>query len=457
MTQHAERKPIRVLLVDDEPAIRKTFRFCLEDAGYEVLSAATLDEAKVLLEQQVFQLCFLDLRLGNDSGLSLLPLLQANAPWVRTVIITAHSSVDSAVKAMRAGAHDYLVKPCGPEQLLHAAATQSEAAKLRSRVDELERDIGADHVVKSFGESPAMQRVIEQAKHVAGTDASVLVLGASGTGKNVLARAIHHWSPRAEHAFATVNCPSLSADLLERELFGHKRGAFTGAHESSLGRVNQADGGTLFLDEIGEFPLAMQPKLLRFIQDKEYERLGDPVTRTADVRIIAATNRDLSAMVKLGEFREDLLYRLNVITLTMPSLAERRDDIPVFANVFLREFHQRYQCPAEQFHDDALQALQDYRWPGNIRELRNVIERAAITCPQTAIAAHHLHLGEQTQENTLPRAGDNVSLAELEKAHILAVVNSSATVEAAAKQLGIDASTLYRKRKQFEQSGQVKN
>ncbi|GAB3317396.1 sigma-54-dependent transcriptional regulator [Haliea atlantica] len=431
----------RILLVDDEAAILRTFRYCLEDEGYRVVAVSSAAQALAALQQQVFDLCFLDLRLGDDSGLDVLAHMRREAPWMRVVIVTAHSAVDTAVDAIQGGAADYLVKPCGPEQLRESAARQLQ---LRGDTAALE-DGGGERADLQSG-SPAMMAVLETARQVAGTDASVLVLGESGTGKGELARAIHDWSRRAKGALVTINCPSLSADLMESELFGHARGAFTGATDSTAGRVSQADGGTLFLDEIGDFPLPLQPKLLRFIQDREYERVGDPVTRQADVRIVAATNRDLPAMVEDGSFREDLLYRLNVITLTLPPLRERREDIPGMAERFLARFAEEYERPARVFSQAAREALQAHAWPGNVRELRNVIERACIVCPDEELTETHLGLAEAGRE-AAPRVGAELSLEALEKAHIAAVLAASDTLEQAAATLGIDVSTLYRKRK----------
>ncbi|CDF87108.1 Alginate biosynthesis transcriptional regulatory protein AlgB [Pseudomonas knackmussii B13] len=437
----------RVLLVDDEPAILRTFRYCLEDSGYAVATASSTAQAEALLQRQVFDLCFLDLRLGDDNGLDLLAQMRLQTPWMRVVIVTAHSAVDTAVDAMQAGAADYLVKPCTPEQLRMAAAKQLELRQLTARLEVLEgAQAGQGGQLESH--SPAMTAVLETARQVAATDANILVLGESGSGKGELARAIHGWSKRAKKAFVTINCPSLSADLMESELFGHSRGAFTGASESTLGRVSQADGGTLFLDEIGDFPLPLQAKLLRFIQDKEYERVGDPVTRRADVRILAATNRDLAGMVAQGLFREDLLYRLNVIVLNLPPLRERAEDIPDLAERFLAQFVRDYGRPARGFAPEAQALLRQYAWPGNVRELRNVVERASIICNQELVEPEHLGLGEQAGSN-LPRIGEALSLEELEKAHIASVMASSPTLDQAAKTLGIDASTLYRKRKQY--------
>ncbi|WP_417660738.1 sigma-54-dependent response regulator transcription factor AlgB [Pseudomonas sp.] len=443
-----EAKSGRILLVDDESAILRTFRYCLEDEGYNVATANSAAQAEALLQRQVFDLCFLDLRLGEDNGLDVLAMMRVQSPWMRVVIVTAHSAIDTAVDAMQAGAADYLVKPCSPEQLRLAAAKQLEARQMAARLETLEgqvrqrkRDIDSS--------SPSMMAVLETARQVAVTDANILILGESGTGKGELAHAIHHWSRRAKKNSVTINCPSLTAELMESELFGHSKGAFTGASESTLGRVNQADGGTLFLDEIGDFPLSLQPKLLRFIQDKEYERVGDPVTRQADVRIVAATNLNLDEMVREGRFREDLLYRLNVITLKLPALRERTEDVLTLADRFLARFVNEYARPARSFSEEALSVLANYPWPGNIRELRNVVERASIICQEEQVQVIHLGLTE-SGNNQVPRVGGAMSLEELEKSHIAAVMASSETLDQAAKSLGIDASTLYRKRKQYD-------
>ncbi|MCY1265434.1 Alginate biosynthesis transcriptional regulatory protein AlgB [compost metagenome] len=437
----------RILLVDDEPAILRSFRYCLEDQGYTVATASSAAQADALLQRQVFDLCFLDLRLGDDNGLDLLAQMRIQAPWMRVVIVTAHSAVDTAVDAMQSGAADYLMKPCSPDQLRLAAAKQLEVRQLTARIEALEGEMRKQGDVLE-SQSPAMTAVLETARQVAATDANILILGESGSGKGELARAIHGWSKRAKKSCVTINCPSLSAELMESELFGHSRGAFTGATENTLGRIHQADGGTLFLDEIGDFPLTLQPKLLRFIQDKEYERIGDPVSRRADVRILAATNRDLGAMVAQGQFREDLLYRLNVIVLNLPPLRERSEDIPGLCERFLARFVREYGRPARGFSEEAREVLRQYSWPGNVRELRNVIERASIICNQEMIGTEHLGLSEQGGSSA-PRIGEPLSLEELEKAHITAVMATSATLDQAAKTLGIDTSTLYRKRKQY--------
>ena len=440
----------RILLVDDDKSILRTFRYCLEDAGYAVTTAQNAEQARAQANTAVFDMCFLDLNLGSDSGLELLPQLREAAPWMRVVMATAQSDVGTAVKAIHAGAVDYLVKPCSPEQLRLCADKQVQARHIELRLQQLEADADGAEKSELASSNPATSAVVEMARQVAATGANILILGESGTGKGMLARAIHQWSARAKGSFVTINCPSLSPELLESELFGHQKGAFTGATESTAGRVNQANGGTLFLDEIGDFPLTLQPKLLRFIQEREYERVGDPVTRTADVRIIAATNHKLEDMVKEKTFREDLYYRLNVIRLVLPPLRERPEDVPALANTFLNRYARAYHRPARGFSDAALRALQRYPWPGNVRELQNVIERASIVCEGAEVQESHLGVGSMPVDRaTRPRAGDHLSIADLERAHITALIANIESLDEAAKLLGIDVSTLYRKRKQY--------
>jgi len=439
-----------LLVVDDEAALLKTFRYCLEDDGHTVATAASGEQAMALIHSRVFDVCFLDLSLGDSNALELLPAIKAAAPWLRVVIVTAHSSVDTAVQAMRLGASDYLVKPCSPEQLRIAAATHLHARRLDLRLEELERETGQSGCGAELeSRSPAMTALLDTARQVAGSEANILVLGESGTGKGVIARAIHRWSERRASPFITINSPGLSGELFESELFGHRKGAFTGAVANSPGRVSQADGGTLFLDEIGEVPLALQPKLLRFLQDKQFESLGDPVTRQADVRLVAATNRDLNAMVRAGTFREDLLYRLDVIRIHLPPLRERSEDLPQLAEGFLAEFIRIHRGRARGFSEAALEALAGHRWPGNIRELRNVIERASILCRGELIEPTDLALGDVGSTAAISRSSQGLSLQALEREHILTVLGVAESLDAAAKTLGIDASTLYRKRKQY--------
>ncbi len=440
----------RILAIDDDPALLENFRLCLEGAGYRVSTSTRLQEGLKLAATQPFHVCLLDRNLGADSGMEALPRLRELAPQMRVIMVTAHSQVDDAMLAISEGASDYLVKPCSPAQLRVAVARQLDTLDLLNRIERLEHgppSVGAALSSKS----PAMAQVLAMARQVARTNANVLLLGESGTGKGVLANAIHDWSDRAGAALSTVNCPSLSAELLESELFGHAKGSFTGATQSTQGRVSLADGGTLLLDEVGDFPLALQPKLLRFVQDKQYERIGDPTPRRADVRLVSATNRDLDAMVRDNSFRLDLLYRLNVISLVLPPLRDRLEDLADLAGGFLRRYSSAYHLPAARIAPDALAAMRTYGWPGNVRELQNVIERAVILCDGDEIGLRHLSLGNGATDAThaTPSVGAPVTLEALERSHIEAVIASSETLDAAARTLGIDGSTLYRKRKAY--------
>jgi NtrC-family two-component system response regulator AlgB len=320
--------------------------------------------------------------------------------------------------------------------------------KLERRVAELESRLGTEGPeVDLTSQSPAMQKALGVAFKAADSEATVLLLGESGTGKSVLARAMHQRSPRRAGAFVTVSCPSLSRELLESELFGHVKGAFTGAHTETLGKVAAADGGTLFLDEIGELPLEIQAKLLRLLQEREYDRVGEAKPRRADVRVISATNRDLAQAVAAGKFREDLFYRLNVISLRLPALRERVNDVERLALTHLRFLADHSGKAVRQFSPAALEAMRQYAWPGNLRELRNVIERAVILCGGESIDASDLV--DSIQPASEMRLGGKFTLEEIEAEHIRRVIANTRTLEEAAVMLGIDPATLYRRRKKL--------
>ncbi|HET7289753.1 MAG TPA: sigma-54 dependent transcriptional regulator, partial [Thermodesulfobacteriota bacterium] len=330
---------LNILIVDDEANIRKTLTVCLESLGHSVTAVSNPQDSLSEAGRRVFDLAFVDLRLGTESGLDLIPALLASCPWLKIIVVTAYASIDTAVEAIRRGASDYIPKPFTPE---HIEIVTNRIASVRG----MERQIAAleEHLNKINPEitfesrHPEMQRAVELARRVAPTDAALLIKGPSGTGKTVLARAIHDWSRRSDKPFAVISCPTLSPELLESELFGHVKGAFTGAVSDNPGRIAACEGGTLFLDEIGDLPLNIQPKLLRFLQEKEFERIGDHRTLRADVRIISATNTDLERVVKEGRFREDLYYRLNVIEITLPPLSERPDDVQELAERMLAFF-----------------------------------------------------------------------------------------------------------------------
>lgn len=442
---------MNLLVVDDEASLRRTLRLTLESMTHRVADAAAGQSALAAVAQERFDLVFLDLRLGRDSGLDLLPELLKAAPGVGVVVMTAFAAVPTAVEAMRLGAFDYLPKPFTPEQLRLLLARWEQVRGLRTEVDDLRQQVrAAVPEVDLDTQEPVVRAALDVAYLVAPTDAAVLLRGESGTGKGVLARAVHARSKRAGRPFVTVHCPSLSAELLESELFGHARGAFTGAVEATEGKVAAAEGGTVFLDEIGDLPLALQPKLLRFVQEKTYERVGETRTRTGDVRILAATNRDLEADVTAGRFREDLLYRLNVIEITLPPLRERRRDLPVIAQHLLAFFARQNGKDVRRYSPEAAAAIDRHPWRGNLRELRNAVERGVILATDDEVGLSHLpvQVGNSPVGGRI-EIGGSVTLEALENEHIRRVLASSPSLEVAAETLGIDASTLYRKRKKL--------
>jgi len=440
---------MNILVVDDELNIRKTLSVYLESRGHTALCVSNFSDARDESERQFFDLAIVDLRLGTESGLDLIPLLRAGAPQIKIIVITAFATVDTAVEAMKRGASDYIPKPFTPQQVDIVLQRIDAIRVMERRIEAMQSDIAAQQPKLSFSSgNAAMQKVFAVAGQVASSEAVVLITGPSGTGKTVLARAIHDWSLRREKPFGVISCPSLSGELLESELFGHVRGSFTGALRDNIGRIASCEGGTLFLDEIADLPQSVQPKLLRFIQEREYERLGDHLTRRADVRIIAATNADLSESVAKGIFREDLFYRLNVIQICIPPLCERPDDVESLANEMLVFFSAQNHKTLTGFSEEAISLLRGYTWPGNLRELRNAVERAVILCNDKTIGAEHLP--EVINLHKLPvKIGDPVSLREIEEMHIRRVVASSKTLQEAADILGIDQATLWHKRKTY--------
>jgi len=442
-------KHLRVLVVDDERNIRTTLAICLEGFGCLVTEVASVAAATEVLRLSPFDLAFVDLRLGAESGLDLIPRLLAERPGLDVVIITAYATFETAVEAVKRGAVDYLPKPFTPAQIRQVVERLLERRKLTTRIGDLEARLGeAAPDVFLETASPRMRSVLEVLEKAAPHDASILLRGESGTGKGVLARAIHALSPRRDKPFATVNCPTLTDELLASELFGHARGAFTGAVKDTPGRVEAAEGGTLFLDEISEISPALQGKLLRFLQERRYERVGEATTRSADVRIVAATNRDLEAEVKAGRFREDLLYRLDVLSIVVPPLRDRPEDVLGMARRFLAFFGRSLrQVPV--LSPEAEKALLAYPWPGNVRELRNALERAVILAPGPILQPESLPERIAAHAAGMPALGGDATVDDIEREHILRVLARTATAEEAARILGIDASTLWRKRKRY--------
>jgi two-component system, NtrC family, response regulator AlgB len=442
--------PMNILLIDDDDSLRRTTRIALEAMDHQVVEARKGAQALEILGHRTFQVALLDLRLGKEEGLELLPQLLGLAPGLQVVIITAYATIETAVEAMRRGAADYLPKPFTPSQLRLVLDRIGRLRHLESTVGELEEQVRSLVPEADLQtDEPGMREALSVAFRAATSDAVVLLRGESGTGKGVLARAIHARSRRAAAPFVTVACPALSPELLESELFGHVQGAFTGAVRDTTGKVSVAEGGTLFLDEIGDLPLPLQPKLLRLLQEKRYERVGETQTRACDVRVLAATNSNLEAEIAAGNFREDLLYRLNVIEVTLPSLRQRQSDILPLADRLLRFFSRQGSKPIVGFSDEARDAMQRHSWPGNIRELRNAIERAVILTSQSQLGLADLpaSIGQPTQGGI--QVGAHAMLEQLEQEHIRLILGSTTTVEEAATVLGIDPSTLWRKRKRY--------
>ncbi|MDB5309138.1 MAG: response regulator with CheY-like receiver, AAA-type ATPase, and DNA-binding domain [Gemmataceae bacterium] len=446
------------LVIDDDPGVRQSIRLCLEPDNGRVLGVGTSAGAVDALDRQRFDVVFLDLWLGAESGLALLPEILRRQPGVGVIVVTAFATFESAVEAMKLGAVDYLPKPFTPEQVRAAARRVVTANVLKRQLSELRDRLDESEGESTFDtRSPAYAAFLHTAARAAASEAVLLLRGESGTGKTVLARWVREHSRRPQGPFVTVHCPMLASDLMSSTLFGHRKGAFTGAVADAVGKVEEAEGGTLFLDEVGDLSADAQARLLRFLNDRTYERVGEARERKADVRLVAATNRPLEAEVRAGRFREDLLFRLAVITLTAPPLRDRPEDVLPLARHYLQFFGRRQGRHALTFSPGCERAVTGHPWPGNMRELRNAVERAVTLGPADVVEAADLGLDPRAgaagpapdRAAGRPGLGDEVSLEEIEKEHIARVVARAASFEAAARTLGIDVTTLQRKRKRY--------
>jgi Nif-specific regulatory protein len=418
----------RILIADDHDSLRRGLARALTEAGHDVEEASNGNLAITRLHETSFDVVVSDLRMGGADGLDVLRTTKSLHPTTGVILMTAFGSVHTAVEAMKIGAFDYVPKPFEIEEMEVKIEKALEHRRLRHEIDYLrhtQQDIYQfDQIV---GASGALQRVLDVVKKVAKSNTTVMIRGETGTGKELIAGAIHHNSLRASRNFVKVNCAALQENLLESELFGHEKGAFTGADKQRIGRFEQADGGTLFLDEVGDMSPNTQAKILRVLQEHEFERLGGTRTIRVDVRLVAATNRNLASMVAGGQFREDLYYRLNVVSVDMPPLRERKEDVPALAEFFVRRFSGELKKKIDGFTPDAVKLLMRYNWPGNIRELENAVERAALLTDDRLISATDLRLGDQPAVDS----GDQVPVVKLPPSGIpLEEIERQALVEA---------------------------
>ncbi|MDZ4286679.1 MAG: sigma-54 dependent transcriptional regulator [Prosthecobacter sp.] len=459
------------LVIDDEKSIRDATCMLIDDEGHYAEPVVDSAGAMNRLKEDKYDAILLDLNLGHESGLDILDALAKQHPNVPVVMFTAQGTVKTAVEAVRRGALDFLEKPFTREQFRAVVARLNRFRQMSQRIETLEKEVtevrrqGGPEARFDF-ETPMMKEVMNVLLKAAKTPAAILILGESGTGKSMVARAIHDNSNVRDKAFVTVSCPSLSKELLQSDLFGHAKGAFTGAIKDHWGKIKQAEGGTLFLDEIGELPMEIQPQLLRLLQEREYERLGENVTRHANVRIIAATNRNLKEGVKNRTFREDLYFRLNVITVEMPPLRARPDDLLRFAHYYAEHFAAQIGHKFKSLAEDTRERILAHPWPGNLRELRNAIERAVILSSGDVLHASDLppdiHPVETASGGSLESSSADspgvttlldtpgLTLQQLEEAYIKRTLDQAGSLAEAASQLGIDQATLYRKRKKMQ-------
>jgi DNA-binding NtrC family response regulator len=445
----------RILIADDQPDVLQALKLLLKGEGFQIQTAGAPPGVIAAVQVHDFEVALLDLNYSRDTtsgqeGLELISQVQKIDPSLPIVVMTAWGSVDSAVEAMRRGARDYIEKPWDNARLLTTLRTQVELGRALRRTQQLEgenQQLRRSGLPDLIAESRAMQPVLRLLERVGPSDANVLITGEHGTGKEVVAHWLHAASPRASRAFVPVNAGALSEGIFESELFGHVKGAFTDAKTDRVGAFELADGGTLFLDEVGNMPMTQQAKLLRVLQTGEIQRVGSSRTRKVDVRVLTATNADVGTEIAEGRFREDLLYRLNTVEIHLPPLHERKEDIPLLAMHFLRRQATRYRKSLTGFDPDALRALLDYRWPGNIRELEHTVERAVLLASDTTIQPRDLNLRSRHADTP---ALDTMTLEEVEQTLIRkALARHDGNVSRAAEALGLSRSALYRRLQQY--------
>ena len=444
-------KTHRILVVDDEPGIRQSLCGVLEDDGYVCSAVESGEECLTEVARQPYDIVLLDVWLPGIDGLETLARIQEipipDRPEV--VIISGHGTIETAVKATKLGAFDFIEKPLTIEKVTVVVKNALEQRRLQLEVRRLKE---TDHVPRIIGESVSMKALRQQLDLMAGTNGRVLIYGESGTGKELVAHALHAMSPRANEAFVDVNCAAIPEELIESELFGHRKGSFTGAQEDKVGKLQKADGGTLFLDEVGDMSLKTQAKVLRALEEQRFEPVGAAESIQVDVRVVAATNKNLEDEIERGNFREDLFYRLNVIPFYVPPLRERIEDIALLADHFLKEFTTEYGRKPKELTPEAYRVLEEYTWPGNVRELRNLMERIVIMNPQIRVDAHHIPLNPSRRavfERPLDRFGSLQEVREAaEREYILKKLEEAkGNVSRTAELLGLERSNLYRKMK----------
>lgn len=438
----------RILIIDDEEKLRQLLGRIIRLEGHEVTEAPDLQTALKLLQKDVADIILCDVKLPDGNGVDFVSLVKSKWPSIEIILITAYGNIADGVQAIRNGAFDYITKGDDNDRIIPLLQRAAEKLALTRKITDLQLQLGRRYSFDTIiGESPSLNEVVRLAQKVAATSTSVLLLGETGTGKEVFAQAIHHGSERNQKEFVALNCSSFTRELLESELFGHKAGAFTGAIKDKKGLIEEADGGTLFLDEIGEMPLELQAKLLRVLESGEFIKLGDTKTKKVDIRLIAATNRDLQQEANAGRFRADLYFRISVFRISLPALRERPGDIPILAAHFTAVFSARVNKKTPQLSREYSKALQHYSWPGNIRELKNIVERSLILLDGNELKKEHLPAELQNPEEAAASAYD---LATMEKQHIRKVLQHTAGNKAeAARLLNIGISTLYRKIEEY--------